>query len=183
MGLGELLRDTLVSLHARRASAPPWTRPDPGTEVIRELLQTTIERPSGLRCSTSPSRYPAAMELPFDLDDLRGLLRQHGIAFAVVFGSHSEGRARAESDVDLAVWSPGTIDEWRLRSELPEPIDLVNIHGAPEGLAGRIALTGVVVLDDDPPRRIRWQAQTRKRYLDEAGRRERFRRDFVAAHG
>ena len=31
--------------------------------------------------------------------------------------------------------------------------------------------------------RIRWQADTRKRYLDEAIRREQFRRDFVRAHG
>lgn len=123
------------------------------------------------------------MALPVNLDDLRGLLRRHGIVFAVVFGSHAEGRARPESDVDVAVWSPGDIDEWRLRSELPERVDLVDIHHAPEGLAGRIALAGVVVLDDDPPRRIRWQAETRKSYLDEAVRRERFRLDFVAALG
>jgi hypothetical protein len=44
-------------------------------------------------------------------------------------------------------------------------------------------MTGVVVLDDDPSARIRWQADTRKRHLDEAFRRERFRRDFVQAHG
>jgi hypothetical protein len=50
-------------------------------------------------------------------------------------------------------------------------------------LAGRVAMTGVVVLDDDPSARIRWQADTRKRHLDEAFSRERFRRDFVQAHG
>jgi uncharacterized protein len=123
------------------------------------------------------------MELPVDLDDLRATLRRHGIAFALVFGSHTEGRAGPDSDIDLAVWAPDRIDEWTLRAELPETVDLVEVTGAPEGLAGRIALTGVVVLDDDPPRRIRWQAETRKRYLDEAGRRERFRQDFAAAHG
>jgi predicted nucleotidyltransferase len=123
------------------------------------------------------------MELPVALDDLRDALRRHGIVFALVFGSHAEGRARSDSDIDLAVWAPDRIDEWSLRSELPEAVDLTDIADAPEGLAGRIALTGVVVLDDDPPRRIRWQAETRKRYLDEAGRRERFRQDFTAAHG
>ncbi len=44
-------------------------------------------------------------------------------------------------------------------------------------------MTGIVVLDDDPPRRIRWQAETRKRHLDESFRRDRFRRDFMRAHG
>lgn len=42
-------------------------------------------------------------------------------------------------------------------------IDLDELRRAPEGLAGRIALTGVVVLDEDPVRRVRWQADTRKR--------------------
>ncbi len=103
--------------------------------------------------------------------------------FALVFGSHTAGRAGAGSDVDLAVWSRRPFDEWRLRGELPDAIDLIDLRVAPETLTGRIALTGVVVLDDDPRERIRWQADTCKRYLDEAFRRERFRRDFVAAHG
>lgn len=47
----------------------------------------------------------------------------------------------------------------------------------------RVAMTGVVRLDDDPVRRIRWVAATRKRHLDERPRRERFRQDFIAAHG
>jgi len=64
-----------------------------------------------------------------------------------------------------------------------DAVDLLDLRSAPETLTGRIALTGVVVLDDDPSERIRWQADTMKRYLDEAPRRERFRRDFVAAHG
>ncbi len=63
------------------------------------------------------------------------------------------------------------------------PIDLVDLRRAPEWLAGRIAVTGELVLDDDPVRRVRWQAETRKRYLDEAPRREAFRRGFVRAHG
>lgn len=51
-------------------------------------------------------------------------------------------------------------------------MDLVDLQRAPEGLAGRIALAGAVVLDDDPVRRVRWQADTRTRYLDEAPSRE-----------
>lgn len=118
-----------------------------------------------------------------DLDALRRTLREHGVVFALVFGSHAEQRSGPGSDVDLAVWADTQIDEWALRGALPGIIDLVDLRIAPAGLAGRVALTGIVVLDDDPPRRIRWQADTRKRHLDEAFRRDRFRRDFVAAHG
>lgn len=123
------------------------------------------------------------MDPPLDLDDVRGVLRDHGVVFALIFGSHATGRAHAASDVDVAVWADEPVDDWRLRGALPDLVDLVDLARAPEGLAGRVAMTGVVVLDDDPPRRIRWQAETRKRHLDEAFRRERFRRDFVAAHG
>lgn len=123
------------------------------------------------------------MDLPVDLDAIRATLRAHGVGFAIVFGSHAAGTARDTSDVDLAVWSAHEIDEWRLRGELPEQVDLLDLRRAAEGIAGRVAVTGVVVLDDDPPARVRWQADTRKRHLDEAFRRERFLADFVRAHG
>ncbi|HEX6254281.1 MAG TPA: nucleotidyltransferase domain-containing protein [Euzebyales bacterium] len=123
------------------------------------------------------------MDLPIDLDRVRATLRAHGVTFALVFGSHATGRARGESDVDLAVWSDRPLDDWTLRGELPDAVDLVDLRTAPQDLAGRVALEGHVVLDDDPRTRIRWQADTRKRHLDEAFRREQFRRDFVRAHG
>jgi predicted nucleotidyltransferase len=123
------------------------------------------------------------MELPLDLDEVRRELRRHGVRFALVFGSHADGTAAEASDVDLAVWAESPIDLWALAGALPDIVDLVDLRRAPEGLAGRIALTGRVVLDDDPVRRVRWVADTRKRHLDEAFRRDRFRRDFVRAHG
>ena len=137
--------------------------------------------PSGAATRRLP--YPPGVHLPVDLDAVRATLRTHGVVFALVFGSQATGVAHGGSDVDLAVWARDRLDEWRLRGELPDVIDLLDLRAAPEGLAGRVALTGRVVLDDDPPARIRWQAETRKRHLDEALRRERFRRDFVRAHG
>lgn len=131
----------------------------------------------------SVDSYHGAMALPTDLDHLRSVLRAHHVVFALVFGSQADGTARQDSDVDLAVWSTVPIDRWRLQGDLPDDIDLLDLTGAPEGLAGRVAMTGVVVLDDDPPARIRWQADTRKRHLDETFRRTRFQRDFVRAHG
>lgn len=123
------------------------------------------------------------MDLPLDAAALRERLRGHGVVFALVFGSRAEGRARPDSDVDLAVWAPGAVDDWALRGELGDTVDLLDLRRAPDALAGRVAMTGVVLLDDDPPARIRWQAGTRKRHLDEAFRRERYRADFVRAHG
>lgn len=123
------------------------------------------------------------MVLPVDLADVRAVLRAHGVVFALVYGSHAAGEAREDSDVDLAVWAATPYDEWALRGDLPDVVDLLDLTTAPQGLSGRVAMTGEVVLDDDPPTRIRWQADTRKRHLDEAFRRERFRRDFVRAHG
>jgi predicted nucleotidyltransferase len=123
------------------------------------------------------------VDLPVDLDAVQATLRAHGVVFALVFGSRAAGTAREGSDVDLAVWADRDLDEWRLRGELPEIVDLLDLRRASEGLAGRVAMTGMLVLDDNPAVRIRWQAETRKRYLDEAGRREQFRRDFVRAHG
>ncbi len=123
------------------------------------------------------------MDLGLDLANVERVLREHGVVFALVFGSRARGQAIAGSDVDLAVWGRATLDLWALSGARPPIIDRGDLGAVPEGLAGRIALEGVVVLDDDPPARVRWQADTRKRHLDEAWRRGRFRRDFVAAHG
>ncbi len=41
------------------------------------------------------------------------------------------------------------------------------MQNAPLWLAGRIAQQGYLLFDDDPPARVRWQAETRLRYLDE----------------
>lgn len=127
--------------------------------------------------------YAHLVDLPVDVDHLRQTFRDQGVVFALLFGSHVDGRATPASDVDVAIWAPDGLDLWRLGGLVSEEVDLVDLATAPDGLSGRIAMTGVVLLDDDPPQRIRWQSQTRKRYLDEAGRREQFRRDFVAAHG
>lgn len=111
------------------------------------------------------------------------VLESAGVHFALLFGSRAEGRARPDSDVDIAYWGPPGLDEWDLRAQLPGVVDLVDLRRAPDQLAGRISLTGIVIVDADPPARVHWQADTRKRHLDEEFRRRQFRRDFVRAHG
>ena len=69
-----------------------------------------------------------------------------------------------------------------LRSHLPDEVDLLVLNHAPLELAGRVALHGRLLVDDDAAQRVRWQASTRKIFLDEQYRVEQARRDFADAH-
>lgn len=107
-------------------------------------------------------------------------LRDAGASFALVFGSRARGDARPASDLDVAAWWPADPpNSWDVL--LPAGVDLVIANRAPLELAGRIALEGIVLFDDDPPRRVRWVADTRKIWLDERPRFERSHREFLEA--
>jgi predicted nucleotidyltransferase len=54
------------------------------------------------------------LNLPIELEELRTILRNHGVIKASVFGSYSRGEGRAESDLDLLV----TLDEGRTYLDL-----------------------------------------------------------------
>lgn len=105
-------------------------------------------------------------------------LRAAGSRFAFVHGSRATGAARDDSDVDVAAWwavgAPASFEV-----ELPSGVDLLVLDGAPLELAGRVAMHGVLLFEDDAPARVRWQATTRKIYLDELPRVERSRREFL----
>jgi hypothetical protein len=97
-------------------------------------------------------------------DEVVAALRRAGAKFAFVFGSRAEGGASTRSDLDVAAWfdhpDPGAIS-------IPDGVDLVILNNAPLWLAGRVAMHGRLLVDDDPPARVRWQADTRLMYLDE----------------
>jgi predicted nucleotidyltransferase len=114
-----------------------------------------------------------AMQVRPDLQaSVASALRRAGASFAFVHGSRAAGRARADSDVDVAAWWGGDPPSaWEI--ELPEGVDLLILDRAPLELAGRVALHGVLLFDDDPPARVRWQAETRRIYLDEEERQRR----------
>lgn len=76
---------------------------------------------------------------------------------------------RPGSDLDVAAWFGRPVGAWEL--DLPTGIDLLVLDTAGLELAGRVAQHGVLVVDDDPPTRVAWQADRCKRYLDEAHRR------------
>lgn len=116
-------------------------------------------------------------------DEIVGVLAEHRVRFALLFGSHARGDATSDSDVDVAVMPSSDTDIWMLRGALGETVDLVDLSSAPDYLVGRISLEGEVLLETDAAERVRWQADHRKRHLDEQFRRDQFRRDFVRAHG
>jgi uncharacterized protein len=106
------------------------------------------------------------------------VLRNAGARFALVHGSRVVGNARPDSDLDVAAWwaadPPAAFEVL-----LPAGVDLVVLNGAPIELAGRIALDGQLLFDDDPPARVRWVATTRKIYSDERPRILRSHHEFA----
>jgi polymorphic toxin system nucleotidyltransferase-like protein len=102
----------------------------------------------------------------FDEAAVIAALRSAGARFAFVHGSRASGQARPDSDLDVAAWwGAQAPPSWEVL--LPPRVDLVVIDAAPLWLAGRIALQGRLLFDDDPPARVVWQADTRLIYLDE----------------
>ena len=106
------------------------------------------------------------------------VLREHGALFAYLHGSRARGTARAESDIDVAAYfGRRDVHSWDLL--LPSEIDLLVLDSAPLELAGRVALEGAVLFEVDEDARIRWEATTRKIFLDERPRIERSHREFL----
>jgi len=109
-------------------------------------------------------------------------LRAAGARFGYLFGSRAEGGVREGSDIDLAAWfGRSDVDPLDIRGVDFESVDLVVLDSAPLDIAGRVAMRGELLFDDDPPARVRWEATTRKIYADERPRVERAWKDFVDA--
>lgn len=107
-------------------------------------------------------------------------LREAGAAFAYLHGSQVSGRATGRSDIDVAAWwatdPPVSSDV-----TLPAGYDLMVLNTAPLELRGRVAARGVLLYEDDPVARVRWEAFTRKVWFDERPRFERAHREFLAS--
>src|SRR2546430_6711101 len=111
-------------------------------------------------------------------DAARPALDGTPVLFAFLFGSNATGRARKESDVDVAVYfDPATAREelvtlsldvaGRLAdtSRLPR-IEVVAMNDAPLPLLGRILRDRVVIYSRDETARVRFEAETRSAFMD-----------------
>jgi uncharacterized protein len=111
------------------------------------------------------------------------VLRRWGARFAFLHGSRAAGTQRPDSDVDVAAWFgvPEPPAPWDVGADMPAGVDLLVLDEAPLELAGRVAMHGVLLFDDDPPARVAWQADTRVVYLDEKPLQEEMMKVFKEA--
>lgn len=108
------------------------------------------------------------------------LLRQAAARFAYLYGSRASGRHRPGSDIDIAAYFGDQAPE-PFEVLLPPGVDLLVLDNAPLELAGRVAVGGKLLFEDDPAARVRWEATTRKIYFDELPRIRRSHREFAAS--
>ena len=115
------------------------------------------------------------------------------VVFAFLFGSHATGRARADSDVDVAAY----LDEARAdpsdalplslelagrlagQSGLPG-IEVVILNDAPLGLLGSILRERVVVYSADEAARVRFESTMRSVTMDFEIHSRRLDRELLA---
>lgn len=120
--------------------------------------------------------------------ELKALLASEtDVEFAYLFGSLVKGRARAASDVDVAVHlkgdaTPSRRFERRLELEaraeraLGRPVEIVVLNDAPLELRFNVLAHGILISARDDPARCRFYVDTGRRYYDMAPARALFRR-------
>jgi uncharacterized protein len=136
--------------------------------------------------------YEATMETANEIEArLRDYLSAHGeaegLAAAYLFGSVARGTARPDSDVDVGLLldhePPPGLDglaghlEAGLERLLRLPVQIVVLNRAPVDLAKRVLRDGILLLDRDRSRRIRFEVRTRQEFWDLEPFLRRYRRD------
>lgn len=102
--------------------------------------------------------------------------RPERIAAAWLFGSRAAGRARADSDVDVAILMaddpPETLEGMgfdvaaALEEELDVPVDLVVLNRAPVELVHYVLRGGALVYETDASLRVAFEVRARAEYFD-----------------
>ncbi|HXF57804.1 MAG TPA: nucleotidyltransferase domain-containing protein [Actinomycetota bacterium] len=101
-----------------------------------------------------------------------GVFEGTAVVFAYLFGSHATGRARPDSDVDVAVYldhEPDPDEALRISFDLANrleaacrlgPVEVVVMNGAPLPLLGRILRERAVLWSRDEPTRVEFESLT-----------------------
>ncbi len=120
----------------------------------------------------------------------RCVARHADIQAAYIFGSVAQGRARPDSDIDIALLLRRRIPEARaLRYQLKLALELgaalhrndvqmVILNDAPPLLAHRVLSRGVLVFERSRAARVRFHVQTASRYADLVPTMERYVRQL-----
>lgn len=149
---------------------------DPGGfELVAGGGVQVTETMSPVSCHACPVVDLAELDVE---QEVIAALRQRGARFGFVFGSQARGDQRPDSDVDVAAWWSGDPPA-SYEVALPSGVDLLVLNKAPLELAGRVAVEGRLLFDDDQVARVRWTAMTRKIYFDELPRLRRAHREFA----
>jgi predicted nucleotidyltransferase len=128
-----------------------------------------------------------AVGMPLNIEALVNCLAaQPDVLAAYLFGSYATGKARPESDVDVAVLLSGT-DEMerferrlRLMGEVEEalgrrPADVVVLNDAPPLLAHQVLRHGRLIFERDRAARVEFEVRAGQVYTDLAPMRQFFR--------
>jgi uncharacterized protein len=123
--------------------------------------------------------------------DPEATLRRHleardDLAAAWLFGSQARGTAGPESDLDVGVLfledPPRTLEGLHLdlqddlRGALGRPVDLVVMNRAPADLVHRVLRDGILLVERDRSRRVRFEVKKRAEYFDLLPILEQYRR-------
>jgi predicted nucleotidyltransferase len=101
------------------------------------------------------------------------------VVAAWLFGSVARGTAGARSDVDVAILRAADVAperladlpldlEDRLARRLRRDVQVVDVGRAPPDLVHRVLRDGILLVDRDRSRRIRFEVAARNRYFDMA---------------
>ncbi|HHB91182.1 MAG TPA: nucleotidyltransferase domain-containing protein [Anaerolineae bacterium] len=129
-----------------------------------------------------------AADLLADLEKLAPLFQKHSRVLGVfLFGSHVEGYATPQSDVDLAILYEGEVD-WREHARLAEAIaqqlhrkvDVADARRLPLTLQNRV-IRGRIIYEKDPDQVSDFVQRVLVRYFDFQPRLRTFNRDFDQA--
>jgi uncharacterized protein len=105
---------------------------------------------------------------------LNEVFAAHDVAVAYLFGSQAEGTARPASDHDVAVLftdpEPALDATVRLAADLADAlgteVDVVDLDRVELELRGRVAERGRLLYSVDEPRRVRFEVDTRLRWIE-----------------
>jgi uncharacterized protein len=154
-----------------------------------------VQVPRGLvesRTMTQANQHTPRTQLPrLDEEALVAFLAtQPDIVAAYLFGSLASGRARADSDIDLAVWLPGDPDaraRYRRKLQLMEAVerfadrevDVVILNNASPTLQFQVLRHGRRIYEGDRAARIDFEVYAGKVYADVKPMRDMFNRALV----